>query len=91
MKIKGYVHAEWIDFHKKFVYQVWPCKSASFGVIVCEVEFDAPDVDEAELIKGQVKIMREKQQEIRADAEVKFQQIEESIQKMLCLENKGGE
>jgi len=86
MKLKAYVHAEWNDFDKKFLYKVYPCEAAAFGVFIAEVEIDAPEVDEGELIKGQVKLMRDKQQEIRAEAELKFQQIEESIQKMLCLE-----
>lgn len=93
MKVKAYVHAKYDDHYdaesgkyiKGFRYVAWPCKGDSWGFFVCEHEFEIPAVDENELRNGVVKLMRDEQQKIRADAEVKFQNIEQQIQEMLCL------
>ena len=96
MKVTAYVHAKFDEYwddktntiKQGWKYNAWPCNSESWGVLIGKVEIEVPAVDESELTKGQVKIMRAEQQKIRVESEVKFQQIEESIQKMLCLEYK---
>jgi len=88
MKVKVYVHAAWDSFGKKFDYTAWPYKSDAFGVLVLTKEIDAPEVDETELKSGVVKFMRAEQQKIRAEAEVKYQNIEQQIQELLCIEDK---
>ena len=89
MKVTAFVHASYDSYKKKFVYQTWPHKSDGiFGVFIGEIEFDAPDVDEGELKNGTVKAMKSEQQKIRAEAEVKIQNIEQQIGELLCIEDK---
>lgn len=92
MKVKVFVHAKLNDVYenganrKKMIYQAWPCHYEVWGTLVCETEIDVPDqISEADVIRNTVKVMRKQQQVIRADAEVKFQNIEQQIQEMLCL------
>ncbi len=93
MKVKVFVHAKYgrhydADtgrFCNGVEYLAWPMESEAWGVFFHEAEIDVPEVDENSLRDGQVKIMREEQQRIRAEAEVKYQNIEQQIQEMLCL------
>lgn len=62
---------------------------SSYGYVACdtvEVEFDLPPGDV--LVNGLVAAYRAEQTRIRAEAQAKITAIEETIQKMLCLEHK---
>jgi hypothetical protein len=93
MKVKVFVHAKYEKHYSnetgKFIngitYNAWPIECDSWGTLVHETEIDVPQVDENEVINGTVKIMRAEQRKIRAEAEAKFQNIEQQIQEMLCL------
>jgi len=90
MKIKAYIYAEYNSHSKSFNFQPWghKCLDNTFGKFIGETEVEFPDVDPVELLKGQVVLMRAEQQKIRAEAEVKYQNIETQIQQMLCIEHK---
>ena len=96
MKVKAFVYAKFEDiydsgtghFKKGFIFSAWPCKCDTWGVFVGEHEFDMPDVDENELRGGVVKLMKEKQQQIRAKCETEVQNIEQQIGELLAIEDK---
>lgn len=98
MKVKIYIHARPTEkynpttgnFDKSWGYEAWSTKSEHFGVFVSEHEIDVPEVDEKELVTGTVKILRDKQQQVRAERESELNQIEEQIQQLLCIEDKSG-
>ena len=50
------------------------------------VEFDEPAYKD--VVAGTVQAMREKQAELRAEVNTKVANIEEQIQRLLCIENK---
>ena len=53
-----------------------------------EVEFDLPPRDV--LIAGAVAAYREEQKRIRAEAQIKVTQLDDAIQRLLCIEHKPG-
>ena len=88
MKVKAWVYAEYSHYSRGFTYSVWPHDSYGAAVKVWEGEVDIPDIDESQLVNGTVKLMKDAQQKIRAEAEAKVQNIEGQIQELLCLEYK---
>jgi len=52
-----------------------------------ELDVDVPPRDV--LVNGAIKAYRAEQSKIRAEAEKKAMRIEEAIQSLLCIENKG--
>lgn len=88
MKIKVYVYAKLNEYTKECAYSVsdWSEGQQLFGDIIAEREIDAPEAKPANLVPGQVARMRAEQQQIRADAEVKAQAIEQRIGKLLAIE-----
>ncbi len=96
MLIKVFVHAERCPYSKKweFVPRLADMSDMSgFGHVVetIELEFEFNEPCETELVEHTVRGLRKVQQKIRADAEVQFQNIEQQIQEMLCIEDKSGE
>ncbi len=62
---------------------------ASCGYVACdtvEVEFKEPPMDV--LVNGAVAAYRKEQERIRAEAHLKVMQLDEAIQKLLCIEHK---
>ena len=90
MKIPVYVYAEaetWGD--KKILYKPYYATCMDhIGMEFYQCEIDIPVPDRADVINRTVKLMRAKQSRIRADAEVKTQNIEEQIGRLLSIEDR---
>lgn len=97
MKTKVFIHAEYGshylngEYVKGFAYKPYPVENRFWGMMVAELEVEFPDVDEAELKNGTVKLFQAEQQSIRAEAEGRVQEIQTRIQELLCIENKSAE
>lgn len=92
MKLKIYVHAKAFEFGNRVVYHVSDIDmSEYYGPVVFEGEVDIPfePVTPADLIPGQVAILRKEQQKVRAEAEVRANAVEEQISKLLAIEWEG--
>lgn len=93
MKLKLYVHAQPSPYVTGGVqYQAAAHDMSEFlGPVIFHGDVDVPvaPVTPADLIPGQVAILRKEQQEIRAKAEVEANRIEEKISKPQALENGG--
>ncbi len=88
MKVDVYVYAKVENWRKDVCYYAYftgDIPGNHMGTLIAEtsVEIDEPNIHE--IIDGTVKTMRAEQQKIRAEAEVKYQNIEQQIQEMLCL------
>ena len=89
MKIPVYIYAQIQPYSKEvnyFAYFVPDSKHMGVEIAKTEIDFDEPPLDK--VIQGAVVNMRAEQQKIRAEAEVKYQNIEQQIQEMLCIEDK---
>lgn len=90
---------EYSALNKRDIYAV-PEQELASGLWYCDPE-NAPDSwvlvgtaevhitlhPRAEVVSAQVDSLRKQQAEIRADAEVKANRIEQQIAKLLCIEN----
>ncbi len=93
MKVKLYVHADYESWNKKWEFKTWQndmTDTEGFGycVQVVEIEFDFKEPTHDELVKKHILAMRNVQTKLRAETEVKIQNIEQQIQEMLCIEDK---
>lgn len=91
MKIKGFVHAVYEQYDKKWEYTIYSYDMShmnGFGVVVAEsfVEFEPPETHE--LVNKTIAAMKSAQKEIRAKAEASAQNIEQQIQELLCIEDR---
>ncbi|WP_455387397.1 hypothetical protein [Petrachloros mirabilis] len=90
MKLELYVHAQPDPYVPGGVqYQAATHDMSEFwGPVIFHGYVDVPvdPVTPADLIPGQVAILRKEQQAIRADAEVKANRIEEQISKLQAME-----
>lgn len=58
------------------------------GVLFAETEIEVLEPIRADVITGQVKVLRVQQQELRAKCEVDVQKIEQQIGELLAIEDK---
>lgn len=58
---------------------------ASGYAYIGEVEVDLPELDQEALLRGTVQALKQQAQNIRAEAEVAAQKIDEQVQKLLAL------
>ena len=90
--IQAFVHAQISTYsweEGKVSFYIFSSDMSKHGytlVDTVEVEFDEPD--HASIVNGTVKLLREKQKQTRADAELACTQIDEQINNLLCIENK---
>jgi hypothetical protein len=91
MKLPVYVYAEKNTYDGRVTYRALSWKSETlWGTMFCETEIDFPEANMAEVINGQVKVLRIQQQQIRAKCEVEVQKIEQQIGELLAIEDKSG-
>ena len=92
--VKAFVHAKIFDkfdgvkYEKTVDYSIFSFDMTSNGyAAVCEidVEFDEPPYKD--IVNNTVKVMREKQVELRAESQAMVVNIERQIQELLCIEN----
>lgn len=91
MKIKCTLHATPDQYEEGgFAFHVFRHEDMSgcgyTALDTVEVEFTVPPRDV--MVNGAIAAFRQKQREIRAEAEVKAKNIEEQIQRLLCIEHK---
>ena len=90
MKLKCHIYALYLDCSGKYVYCANSQKLADDSAFIYiesnEVEFDEPSIES--LQSKTVAAYKLEQQRIRAEAHLRVAQLQESIDKMLCLENK---
>ena len=89
MKLTAYIHAEYDPWAKSYRFQISQVDmSPNWGPVLAtaEVEFDPPPHDV--LVNGTIKQYREMQTKILAEAQMKHNEIEKTIQEMLCIECK---
>ena len=90
MEIKAYVHAKWSTHAKEYEYHVFAHDNmVSCGYIrvggETVIQFEP---HEADMKNATIAAIRDEQQKIRAEAQSKFMQLEESIQSLLAIEHK---
>lgn len=100
MKIKLYFyHEQWL-FEDTPTITAWHVKipeeltGSRLRIFLCEHEVEVPDViplPEAEVKSIMVSGLRQEAKDLQAETHMKLAKIEEKIQQLLCLENKGGE
>ena len=90
MEIKAYVHAKWDTYEKKYGFFVWSIEdmrsSGYIPVGLPHILTIAPN--ESDMKNATIAAIRDEQQKIRAEAQSKFMQLEESIQSLLAIEHK---
>ncbi len=89
MKVSTMVWAIYSDARKDWHYTSHDSDMSPHGwlkVKDAEIEFD--EVPRDVLTKGTIEAYRAEQQKLRAEAEMKANAIEETIQKLLCIEDK---
>lgn len=89
--IKVFLHWHKYDWEEKPSYQLWRCDISDQGPeYVClgerEVEVEVPD--EFDPRPHQIASLRAAKSKVLAEAQVKANNIEEQIQRLLCLEYK---
>ena len=88
MKAPVYVYVTYSQVNKCIQYEAWPCKSDAWGQLHCETEIDIPEANMDDVINGKITSMRVEQQKLRADCELKVQNIEQQIGELLAIEDK---
>lgn len=89
MKITGYIHAEYNEWEKKYVFKVWSMDMSSTPhcgplVSTCDIEFEAPPHEV--LVSGTIEKYREMQKQILAESEKRRSELEQKINELLCIE-----
>lgn len=92
LKVTLYVHAQ-KQIDGSIVYSVYTHKYSSadyMGVPVAEhqIELPVPAVTKSDLANAEIDSLRDEQNKILANAQVKSSLIEDQIQALLCLEGK---
>lgn len=96
VKVKGHIYATYEDnynegkgtFKKEVVYKAWPYKDDHLGVLISS-DVTCDEVPEIDIIKGTIEYLKKKQQDIKAHASVKVEELEQQIQELLFIEHKG--
>lgn len=88
--VKGVVHARINQFSEGGVdYSIHSQDMSQYnmGIVVQEVEIEIDAAKNTDIVNGTVNAMRDQQKKKRAEAEKECTQIEEAIQRLLCIEN----
>lgn len=90
ISVEVFIHAKLNSISKEVYYSAYSCDMTRYEggtlVEVIKLEIDEPLYDQ--VVAETVMKMREKQAELRGEAEKKVANIEQQIQNLLCLENK---
>jgi hypothetical protein len=89
--IKGYVL--WVNdsWMKEPHFELWPSdvsRCSPNKAFIKEQDFEVEIPDDFDPVPGQIDALREKQTELRAEMQVKLNNLEEQIQRLLCIEYK---
>jgi hypothetical protein len=89
--IKAFVHHRQYAWSKEVAYTIDVCDmskvDASYSVIR-QQEFEVEIPDDFDPTPSKIAALKAKKQEILAEAHVKAENIEEQIQRLLCIEHK---
>lgn len=98
MKIKLYLYHEQWSWESEPTIIAWHMKvpdettGSKLRIFLCEHEVEVLDVfplPEAEIKSIMVTGLRQEAKDLQAETHVKLAKIEEKIQQLLCIENKG--
>lgn len=90
--VKAFLHWEHSTWEEKPQFRFWPNDMSGLNdarrqfISAHEVEVEIPD--DFDPVTGIVKALKAQKQQVLADAHVKANQIEDEIQKLLCIEHK---
>ncbi len=89
--VKGYVVWRNEESFPEPRFETWPSDMSGIGpthigVVPLELEVEIPD--DFDPIPEQVAILRKKKQEVMAQAQQRVNNLEEQIQRLLCIEYK---
>lgn len=88
MKIKVFIHAKWDEWDKEYRFYPWgqdmSSSSNEVGPLVGTHEFDFDAPPHEVLVNGTIESFRK----VRAEAELRCNQIQEQINTLLCIEHK---
>jgi hypothetical protein len=79
------------EIYGKPHFEAWSCDVSSSNpkyALACRTNVEVDIPDDFDPVPGRVKAMRDKKQEILATAQMQANNIEEQIQKLLCIEFK---
>ncbi|HCM62074.1 MAG TPA: hypothetical protein DIT05_05945 [Morganella sp. (in: Bacteria)] len=90
LKVTLYVHAR-RQFDNSIQYAVLTFRASldlGMGFVVAEhqIELPVPDIAKSDLVLAEINSLRDEQNKILANAQVKSSLIEDQIQALLCLE-----
>ncbi|EOH3236996.1 hypothetical protein JC794_14125 [Morganella morganii] len=90
LKVTLYIHAQ-KQYDSSIKYNVSACRfspETGLGFVVAEhqIELPAPNITKADLVNAEIDSLRDEQNKILANAQVKSSMIEDQIQALLCLE-----
>lgn len=92
LRVKLYIHAQ-KQFNGSYEYNAYAFKAdpkAGLGFVIAEHTVDVPfkEPTQIDLIHAEIDFLRNEQEKILADAQVKSRLLEDQIQMLLCLEGK---
>jgi hypothetical protein len=93
VQVKGLVHALVSPFTGEIQYAIHNTDMSSYGCgsVIKEITVEVDELSKADLTNGTIRSLRETQARKRAEAEMECNNIEERIQRLLCIENDAGE
>lgn len=96
MKVKAMLHAEYNKYAEagqpRFSFMFYPCDMSKYGYIYLgEFEVDVKPPTEKKLVLKQIECLREKEQQVQAEAFNVCEQIRDEVQALLCLEDKSND
>lgn len=91
-KIKAFVHWQKFDWEEDASFEVYSVDMTSSNsaerILVCETEIEVEIPDDFDPTPGRIERLKAAKQEILAKAHVQAENIEEQIQRLLCIEHK---
>ena len=89
--IKGFVHWHKYLWDENPEYQFYACDMSDMGpdyVLIMPHEFNVDIPDDFDPRPRQIEVLRAKKQQILAETQQKVNNIEDQIQRLLCIEHK---
>ena len=85
-----FLHRDKSSYSNEYSYTPHSCDMSNYGYVLISqktIIFDLPD--ENEMIQKEIAVLNIKAQKIKADAFVEVEKINEKIQSLLAIEDKG--
>jgi hypothetical protein len=89
--VKAFLHWHKYEWEDKFSFEFWRCDMSVNGpdyVCLGEREFEVEIPDDFDPRPHQIAALREAKQRVLAEAQAKANNIDDQIQRLLCLEFK---